>query len=356
MHCDVDAAWFGLAGIHGADGANLLAPHLLTVAHEVAITNDAEFALAGLGSDPGVALIAGTGSIALGRDMSGRMIQVGGWGHLLGDEGSAYDIGRRAAQAAARAADGRGPTTALLQLVLERWGLATPRQMIDHVYLTQEKAPIASLAPGVLALARRGDQVAHAIRRQTCEELAQAAIAAIDSLNVAGPVPLILGGGLLIHERDLRIAIVARIRRRRALGRVTLVKEPALWAARSLAARARSLSGVASLQKRLRVFCREMVEREKAMDDLTAGMTLDEQIGQLFVVGFPDQTPTPELLDLIQREHVGGVILFSRNVRDQAQTVGSDTYAAVHRSRCRASRATARHDRSGEWPRPTAGP
>jgi N-acetylglucosamine kinase-like BadF-type ATPase len=244
MNCDVDAAWFGLAGIHGADGANLLAPHLLTVAHEVAVTNDAEFALAGLGSDPGVALIAGTGSIALGRDMSGRMIQVGGWGHLLGDEGSAYDIGRRAAQAAARAADGRGPTTALLQLVLERWGLATPRQMIDHVYLTQEKAPIASLAPGVLALARRGDQVAHAIRRQTCEELAQAAIAAIDSLNVAGPVPLILGGGLLIHERDLRIAIVARIRRRRALGRVTLVKEPALWAARSLAVQARSLSGV----------------------------------------------------------------------------------------------------------------
>ncbi|HEY7093808.1 MAG TPA: glycoside hydrolase family 3 N-terminal domain-containing protein, partial [Ktedonobacterales bacterium] len=57
------------------------------------------------------------------------------------------------------------------------------------------------------------------------------------------------------------------------------------------------------------------------MDDLTDGMTLDEQIGQLFVVGFPDQTPTPELLDLIQREHIGGVILFSRNVSDQAQTV-----------------------------------
>jgi beta-N-acetylhexosaminidase len=56
------------------------------------------------------------------------------------------------------------------------------------------------------------------------------------------------------------------------------------------------------------------------MDDLTAGMTLDEQIGQLFVVGFPGQTPAPELLDLIQREWVGGVILFSRNIHDQAQT------------------------------------
>jgi glucosamine kinase len=241
--CDVVSAWFGLAGIHGADGANLLAPHLLSVAREVSITNDAEFALAGLDNDPGVALIAGTGSIALGRDASGQIIQIGGWGHLLGDEGSAYDIGRRAAQAAARAADGRGPTTALLQLVLERWGLTAPRSMIDHAYQTQEKAPIASLAPGVLALARRGDHVARAIRRQACEELAQAAIAVIDALNVAGPVPLILGGGLLIHERDLRVAVVARIRRRRALGRVTLVKEPALWAARSLAARARSMAG-----------------------------------------------------------------------------------------------------------------
>ncbi|HEX3273039.1 MAG TPA: BadF/BadG/BcrA/BcrD ATPase family protein [Ktedonobacterales bacterium] len=241
--CNVDTAWFGLAGIHGADGANLLAPHLLSVAREVAITNDAEFALAGLDSNPGVALIAGTGSIALGRDASGQIIQVGGWGHLLGDEGSAYDIGRRAAQAAARAADGRGPSTALLQLVLERWDLATPRQMIEHVYLTQEKAPIASLAPDVLALARRGDQVARAIRRQACEELAQTVIAVIDALNIASPVPLILGGGLLIHERDLRAAVVARIRRRRALGRVTLVKEPALWAARSLAARARSMAG-----------------------------------------------------------------------------------------------------------------
>ena len=55
------------------------------------------------------------------------------------------------------------------------------------------------------------------------------------------------------------------------------------------------------------------------MDELTAGMTLDEQIGQLFVVGFPDHTPSGELLDLIKRERVGGIILFSRNIRDQAQ-------------------------------------
>jgi beta-N-acetylhexosaminidase len=70
------------------------------------------------------------------------------------------------------------------------------------------------------------------------------------------------------------------------------------------------------------------------MDDLTTGMTLDEQVGQLFVVGFPDQTPTPELLDLIQRERVGGVILFSRNVGDRAQTA-----ALTHTLQCAARAA-----------------
>jgi N-acetylglucosamine kinase-like BadF-type ATPase len=238
----VESAWFGLAGVHGADDADLLASQLHRFARELQFTNDAELALAGLGSGPGVALIAGTGSIALSRDASGRMTQVGGWGHLLGDEGSAYDIGRRAAQAATRAADGRGRPTELLQLVLQRWDLATPRSIIDHVYLTQEKAHIAALAPGALAIARRGDRVAGEIRRQACAELAMAAITAIDTLKTAEPVPLALGGGLLIHEPDLRKAIVARIRRKRALGRVTVVTEPALWAARSLAARARALS------------------------------------------------------------------------------------------------------------------
>jgi beta-N-acetylhexosaminidase len=59
---------------------------------------------------------------------------------------------------------------------------------------------------------------------------------------------------------------------------------------------------------------------ERVMHDLTAGMTLEEQIGQLFVVGFLDQTVTPELLALIERERIGGVILFSRNIRDREQT------------------------------------
>jgi glucosamine kinase len=234
---EVASAWFGLAGVHGPEDANLLGPHALAFARAVSVTNDAELVLAGLGAGPGVALIAGTGSIALGRDASGRSTQVGGWGHLLGDEGSAYDIGRRALQAAARATDGRGPSTTLVELVLKHWGVTSPRKVIDHIYVTQEKAHIAALAPGALEIARNGDDVAGAIRRQACAELALAAVAAIDALHTGEAVPLALGGGLLIHEPELRGAVIARVRRKRALGRVSVVTEPALWAARALAAR-----------------------------------------------------------------------------------------------------------------------
>jgi len=240
---EVASAWFGLAGVHGPEDANLLGPQALSFARAVSVTNDAELVLAGLGVGHGVALIAGTGSIALGRDASGRITQVGGWGHLLGDEGSAYDIGRRALQAAARATDGRGPSTTLVELVLKHWGVTSPRKVIDHIYLTQEKAHIAALAPGALEIARNGDDVAGAIRRQACAELALAAVAAIDTLHTGEAIPLALGGGLLIHESELRAAVVARVRRKRALGRVRVVTEPALWAARALAARSVSPMG-----------------------------------------------------------------------------------------------------------------
>lgn len=230
------SAWFGLAGIHRAEDAEVLSPRLQRFARDVSLTNDAELVLAGLGSGPGVALIAGTGSIALGRGTTGQIVQVGGWGHLIGDEGSAYDLGRQALQAAARAADGRGPATALLELALRHWALTEPREIVERVYLAQEKAHIAALARGALALARNGDPVARAIRRHACAELASAAIAALDALHLSmTAIPLALGGGLLMHEPDMRAAVIRRIRRRRTLGRVTIVTEPALWAARALA-------------------------------------------------------------------------------------------------------------------------
>ncbi len=233
------AAWFGLAGLHSPEDADLLAPHLRPFARELRLTNDAELVLGSLEAGIGVALIAGTGAIALGRGDADRQVRVGGWGHLLGDEGSGYDIGRRGLQAVMRAVDGRGPQTMLLELVLRHWVLATPSEILAHIYQNQEKVRIAGLAPVVLRAASAGDLVARRILRHAVAELAHAALTAIDALELsAQPVPLALSGGLLAHERDLRAAVLARLRRRQAIGPVTVVAEPALSAARALASSA----------------------------------------------------------------------------------------------------------------------
>src|SRR5438876_4508100 len=119
----LQSAWFGLAGIDRPQDHDLLLPHLRPLAHHMRLTNDADLVLSGLPGAIGIALIAGTGSIALGRDLQGSSVRAGGWGYLIGDEGSGYDLGLRCLQAVAQAADGRGKATILVDLVLQQWHL-----------------------------------------------------------------------------------------------------------------------------------------------------------------------------------------------------------------------------------------
>lgn len=233
------AGWFGLAGVSSPVDAALVAP-LRDLASAIRATNDAELVLAGLEGRVGVALVAGTGSIALGRTREGRLIQVGGWGHLLGDEGSGYDIGRQGLQAAVRAADGRDEPTLLVDLVLQHFALASPRDLVGRIYQAQEKATIAALAPLVLRAAREGNTAAQRIVSRAEAELCRLAVTAIDALGPEmPPVSLALGGGLLTNDAELRTSVVSRIGEQRRLGHVTLVDEPALCAARALATTAR---------------------------------------------------------------------------------------------------------------------
>jgi glucosamine kinase len=184
-------------------------------------------------------LIAGTGAIALGRDRRGAMARASGWGHILGDEGSGYDIGRSALQAAARAADGRGPETALLAAILEHWHLEAPSDLIGYVYAPADKADIADLSRLVFAAARAGDEVARRIVAHAAGEIALAGLTVAQRLELGeGPLPLALAGGLLVGVPSFRAAVVRRMRRRRALGQVVVVEEPALSAARAAAGRA----------------------------------------------------------------------------------------------------------------------
>ena len=229
------AAWLGVAGIDSARDHTTVLPHLRSLAQGVRLTNDAELMLSPLPDSVGVALVAGTGSIALGRNASGATARTGGWGHLLGDEGSGYDIGRHALQAALRAADGRGPATPLLDAILAEWRLSSASDILGRVYPDGDKAEIARLSRVVFATAQAGDRVARGIVRRAASELALAALAVGAGLGVRATdaLPLALGGGMLLHEATLQRDVLLRLGRRQALGPVVLVEEPALCAARA---------------------------------------------------------------------------------------------------------------------------
>ncbi len=227
------AAWLGMAGVDRPEDTALLLPHLQVLAGTIRLTNDAELLLSALDQAVGVALIAGTGSIALGRDTHGATTRAGGWGHILGDEGSGYAIGQQALQAAARAADGRGPATTLLARILQHWGLQRPDDLFEQVYHRAEKADIARLSTLVFAAAQAGDTLASKITQHAAEELALAALTVCRVLDFSGgPVPLALGGGLLLQEVGFRWQVLRRIRRQRPV-KMVLVEQPALSAARA---------------------------------------------------------------------------------------------------------------------------
>src|SRR5690606_12096698 len=119
----------------------------------------------------GILLIAGTGSSAWARGVDGRTARAGGWGHLLGDEGSGYALGVAALRAVARAHDGRAPSTDLRDAVLRHANVAAPEALIAWA-ASAAKAEIAALAPCVAEAAAADDAVARAIVDRAARDLA----------------------------------------------------------------------------------------------------------------------------------------------------------------------------------------
>jgi N-acetylglucosamine kinase-like BadF-type ATPase len=219
------AACFGLSGVDAPqDEAQVSAwVRARGIAPRFAVVNDAELVLAG-GSPEGwgVALISGTGSVCLGRAQDGRTARVGGWGPLLGDEGSGYDIAIRAMRMAAQTADGRAQAPALLEAVLRHWSVAAPAELIRFVHAPSlTTADIAGFAPVVLEMAARGDAAAAAVVGQAARELARYVDVVVEALGLCHP-PLALAGGLL--QGTFRDTVAAAITS--PLGPSTFVVEP----------------------------------------------------------------------------------------------------------------------------------
>lgn len=164
-------ACLGMSG-GAADKRDIIAS--MVRAARLEVTDDARIALAGAtGGEPGIIVIAGTGSIAYGRNGAGRAARAGGWGYIFGDEGSGFDLVRQALRAILRHEEGWGPATALRQGLLEATGAASANELL-HWFYTRDypRDRVAALAPLVDQAAAAGDPVARQLLQQAGQELA----------------------------------------------------------------------------------------------------------------------------------------------------------------------------------------
>jgi len=163
----------GAAGAGREAEANALQDALVrrSIADEVVVETDATIALAdAFGEDAGMILIAGTGSIAFGRNGAGFYARCGGWGPTFGDEGSGAWIGRRALGIVAAAHDGREPETGLTGAILTAAQVNEVEQLIPWA-IAADRDALAALAPSVMAMAMQDDARANALIDTAVEEL-----------------------------------------------------------------------------------------------------------------------------------------------------------------------------------------
>src|SRR5690606_29532408 len=169
------------------------------LAWKVLATSDAELARASaFGGEPGVLLIAGTGSIAIAVDTEGTTTRVGGLGWRIGDQGSGHWIGSRALEAVGAMHDRIGPVTRLAETIPAAVGVKGIAGLVRWS-TGAGVADVARLGPVTVATADAGDPVAEAIIAQAVDLLVRLALAA-----GAGPLPVALSGGLLAPGRPLR--------------------------------------------------------------------------------------------------------------------------------------------------------
>jgi N-acetylglucosamine kinase-like BadF-type ATPase len=214
------AICLGIAGVDREDEARIVRDFMRRIAPQsrVLVVNDALIALvAGARDAPGIVIIAGTGSIAYGRNAAGDAARAGGRGHMIGDEGSGYWIGREALAAVMRASDGRGPATALTREILTHFNVDDESRLPRIVYDREmPRMRVAALGPLVQRVAAQGDAVTTRILERAADELVLAARSVAAQLEMRGDeFTVYLAGGVfrvvpwLAEELPRRLAEVA---------------------------------------------------------------------------------------------------------------------------------------------------
>jgi len=214
---DIAAVGIGIAGASNLHSEAWLRETIKPAlpSARIAVSSDLEIALVGaLGQREGLVVLAGTGSAVFGVSTAGRRLQVGGWGYLLGDQGSSFWIGTQLLKHVATTFDTGGDRgmTALGRACLDTLGLTAPRDLVAWVYRS-ETAPavrITSLAPFVLRRADAGDELAREILRGAARHLAKQLETMRRRLN-DDEAPIAFAGGLLESDNWLSSELAKRL-------------------------------------------------------------------------------------------------------------------------------------------------
>ncbi|MDQ0340017.1 N-acetylglucosamine kinase-like BadF-type ATPase [Caldalkalibacillus uzonensis] len=206
----------------------------------ILLTHDAETALeAGTEDGEGIIVISGTGSIGFGKTKEGRKARCGGWGHIIGDEGSGYDLGVKALKAAVRSMDGRGKPTKLLSLIREEKNLQTAEDFIRYACHTADKKEVASIARLVHQCYQAEDDIAKEILEEAAWELFLLADALLKQLHVHDrPFSVVVNGSILLNIPFIYEKFFRYVKENHPLARVQKLKVNAAYGAVKLALKA----------------------------------------------------------------------------------------------------------------------
>ncbi len=192
----------------------------------ITMDSDVYIGLEAMRADGAAAMVvSGTGSMAVGRDADGRVIFKGGWGYLLGDEGSGYALGLDAVKAAICGAQGSAEKTMLTEKILGFFGIADIISLIDIFYDPPiSNSEVARLAPVLFECAKNGDTAANAIIAKHARLLADTVCALLSELPYG--TPLGMWGGILVNCEIFRESFVAFVQEKYPATKAAILEYP----------------------------------------------------------------------------------------------------------------------------------
>lgn len=227
---------FGAQGINRTETGKTLERELAALGYNTTAVNDASLIVAAAGFSTGIGVIAGTGAIAVGADAAGRFMASGGWGWIIGDEGSAAGLVREATRTALRANDEGKPDDGLLGNLIAAFGVADAERLTRRVNDDPTVDNWAPHAPAIFAAADAGSALARAVITDGGEALA----ALVDQLLARGAAgtDVVVAGSVIVNQPRLREAFEQAVTARHPHLRVQVLHDAPVEGAVQLARRA----------------------------------------------------------------------------------------------------------------------